>query len=158
MSEDVHPFINDKRPDLKRNKPEPPPEPKAPPPVSAGAVERVVDLAFNSSREKIREVTIVDRIQGRLFPLMDMVNQGRSFVLEIAQYRQDPVKYREIYPDKIKPVTPNLMDDFMYRTAQWQKSVGGINLNKLIEVAMIEKENVNTDEDLYSNDTDAWKD
>jgi len=107
--------------------------------VSAGVVEKALDLAFNPTREKIREVTIIDRIQGRLFPLLDMINTGRSYIIEVATYRQD----KDIYKKKFKqvmPIQPNLLDEFIYRTAQWQKSVAGKNLERITDIALAETE------------------
>lgn len=107
--------------------------------VSAGVVGKVIDLAFNPSREKIREVTIVDRMQGRLFPLLDVVNKGQQHILEIALYRQDKKKYEEDFGKKV-PVLPNFLDELMYRTAQWQKSIAGKNLERAIDIALAETE------------------
>lgn len=108
-------------------------------PVSAGAVEKIVDLVFNPTREKIREVTIIDRQQGRLFPIIDQVSSDRAYILEIAAYRENKTAFKEIY-GRDKPLQPNSLDDLLYRTAQWQKSVGGINLNRATEIALTEVE------------------
>lgn len=107
--------------------------------VSAGAVDKIIDLAFNPSREKIREVTIIDRVQGRLFPLLDMINTGRQYILEIATYRQDKDLYRKLFKKPV-PILPNLLDEFMFRTAQWQKSVAGKNLEKATDIALADTE------------------
>lgn len=107
--------------------------------VSAGAVDRVIDLAFNPSREKIREMTMVDRIQARNFPLLDMINKGREYCIEAAFYMADPKQYKKLY-DKDKPKIPNLLDEFMFRTAQWQKSIAGKNLEKATDIALAEIE------------------
>lgn len=74
--------------DLKRRNQQPVVEPDEIPPVSAGAVEKALDLAFNPTREKIREVTIIDRMQGRLLPQLDVVNTSVEYVLKIAFYRK----------------------------------------------------------------------
>ncbi len=113
--------------------------PEPPAPVSAGAVEKALDLAFNPSREKIREVTIVDRMQGRMFPLLDIINAGQQYCLEIALFRQDPEEYEYLFK-KARPIMPNLLDDLLYRTAQWQKSVQGVNLTKITDIALAETE------------------
>lgn len=107
--------------------------------VSAGAVEKIVDLVFNPTREKIREVTIIDRLQGRLFPVIDQVNSDRAYILEIAAYRENKTEFFKTY-SREKPLPPNSLDDLLYRTAQWQKSVGGINLNRATEIALTEVE------------------
>ena len=128
--------------DIKRKKTEPEPEAEAKkqPDVSAGVVARVVDLAFNPTREKIREVTVIDRVQGRLFPLIDMVNLGMAYVLEIAIYRQDEEFYRTKFKPNVEPIAPNWLDELLFRTAQWQKSVAGKNLERAIDIALAETE------------------
>lgn len=123
--------------------------------VSAGAVDKALDLAFNPTREKLREVTIIDRMQGRLFPQLDMVNTGRAYCLEIAAYRQDPEAYEEIFGNK-RPEPPDLIDEFLFRTAQWQKSVAGVNLTKITDIALAETETrMPEDEEVYGKG-DAW--
>jgi len=117
--------------------------------VSAGAVDKVIDLAFNPSREKLREVTIIDRIQGRLFPLLDMINCGRSYVLEVALYRQDKDAYFKAFKRK-RPIPPNLLDEYIYRTAQWQKSVAGKNLERATDIALAETEVRSGEDDPYA--------
>ena len=107
--------------------------------VSAGAVDKVIDLAFNPTRDKIREVTVIDRIQGRLFPQLDMINLGRAYVLEIALYRQDKERYAREF-DRDRPTPPNLLEEFIFRTAQWSKSIAGKNLERAIDIALAETE------------------
>ncbi len=107
--------------------------------VSAGAVDKVIDLAFNPTRDKIREVTVIDRIQGRLFPQLDMINLGRAYVLEIALYRQDKERYAREF-EKDRPTPPNLLEEFIFRTAQWSKSIAGKNLERAIDIALAETE------------------
>lgn len=123
--------------------------------VSAGAVEKALDLAFNPTKEKIREVTIIDRVQGRLFPLLDVINAGRQHILEIALYRQDADEYKKAFK-KVRPILPNLLEEFMYRTAQWQKSVLGTNLTKITDIALAETESrIATEEDKFGG-ADVW--
>jgi len=107
--------------------------------VSAGAIERIIDLAFNPSREKIREVTSVDRVQARLLPQLDIIDLMWQYAIEVAAYRQDAVQYKQVYKRK-KPSVPGLIEDFIYRTAQWQKSVQGMNLKSAIDLALAETE------------------
>ncbi len=125
-----------------------------PTPVSAGPVDRLMELAFNPSREKIREVTIVDRIQGRLFPLMDMVNLLRKHCLEIALYRQDSIVYKKIFKRDM-PIQPDPLDELLFRTAQWQKSVAGKNLERATDIALAETEIRAAEDEPVSGD--AWK-
>ena len=131
-------------------------EEKRPPSVSAGAVDKVIDLAFNPSRDKIREVTIIDRVQGRLFPQLDMINYMRHYLLEIAQYREDPVAYQKAFK-QLKPVPPEPLDELMFRVAQWQKSVAGKNLERATDIALAETE-VRAGEEEIPSGADAWKD
>jgi len=112
---------------------------KKDPDITQGTIPQLIDLAFNPSRDKIREVTIVDRIQGRFFPLIDMINYMRHHVLEIALYRQNPEEYELLY-EKPCPVQAEPLDEFIYRTAQWQKSVQGKNLEKASDIALAETE------------------
>lgn len=127
-----------------------------PTPVSAGAVEKALDLAFNPTREKIREVTVIDRLQGRMFPLLDVINSGQKYILEVAMYRQDREAYTKEF-EKTRPTSPNWLEELMYRTAQWQKSVQGTNLTKITDIALAEVETKAGEEELPSG-ADIWAD
>lgn len=135
---------------LNLTRPKPPQDdediPREPPPVS-DAVGKVVDLVFNASRDKMREVTIITREQGRLLPQLDVVNIFEHYIIEIAQYRQDAAMYAQIYKRK-RPLAPDILDEFSYRTAQWQKSVNGVNLKEGVNIALAETES--------KNDSDPW--
>jgi len=126
-------------------------EPEEPQPVSAGAIDRIVDYVFNPTREKIREVTSVDRIQARLLPQLDIVENMWKYVIEIADYRKntktcciksidDLATFEALIKNKKQPDPINIIDEFIYRTAQWQKSVGGMNLKSAIDLALAETE------------------
>ena len=125
-------------------------------PVSAGPLDRVIDYGFNPTRDKIREVTIVDRLQGRLLPILDLVDTMWQYVLEVSQFRYDGTAYALAY-SKERPIPPNLIDEYIYRVAQWQKSVAGMNLKSLMDLALAEMETRNEDEGAISG-ADAWKD
>jgi len=126
-------------------------------PISS-PIDRVIDLAFNPSRDKIREVTIVDRIQGRLFPLLDVINAGQQYILEIAVYRQSADAYKKIFKQS-RPIAPNFLDELMFRTAQWQKSVAGKNLERAIDIALAETETRTADEgDPFGGGREAYSD
>lgn len=118
---------------------------KEPEPVTAGTIDKVIDLAFNPTRDKIREVTIIDRMQGRLLPQLDLINLMWQYVIEIAMYRQDSEAYIKMFAkeNKKRPVPPDLINEFMYRTAQWQKSVAGKNLERATDIALAETETKN---------------
>ena len=132
-------------------------EEQEPPSVSAGPLEKVIDYAFNPSREKIREVTIIDRVQGRLFPQMDMINYMRHYCLEIAHYRQDPEAYKETFK-RPKPIPPEPLDEFLFRTAQWAKSVAGKNLERATDIALAEVETKGMEgEENIGSGSDPWK-
>jgi len=118
--------------------------------VSAGPVDKVIELAFNPSRDKIREVTIIDRMQGRLFPIMDAMNTLFGNCLEIAMYRQSRADYRAAY-GRIKPKPLDIMDELMFRTAQWQKSVAGKNLERATDIALAETETREPENEDYSS-------
>ncbi len=121
--------------------------------VSQGSVDKVIDLAFNPTREKIREVTIIDRVQGRLLPQLDIIGLVWQYAIEIATFRQDGNEYERLYKKKL-PTPPNLLDEFTYRTAQWQKSVAGKNLERATDIALAETETRSEGEDF--DDKDAW--
>ncbi len=144
---------------LKRNRPQPDEdaEPyKDPPAVSAGPVDKVIELAFNPTREKIREVTVIDRMQGRYFPQLDMINMMRHYLLEIAYYRQDANNYAKIFKKRI-PMSPDALEEYLFRTAQWQKSVAGKNLERATDIALAETEARGDDGGDIGGASDAWK-
>src|SRR3989304_8806107 len=89
-----------------------------PPPLTSGAIDKIVDLALNPSRETIRGFTNIDRIQGKLLPQLDIIDLVWQYIIEIAAYRQDAVEYTRVYKYK-RPVPPNLIDTFTYRPAPW---------------------------------------
>lgn len=121
-----------------------------PPSVSAGPIDKVIDLAFNPSRDKIREVTSIDRIQGRLLPQLDIIDMMWQYIVEISAFRQDADVYATTYKRK-RPLQPNLIEEFTYRTAQWQKSIQGMNLKSAIDLALAETETrSNREEDMFS--------
>lgn len=139
-----------------RNKPEVEPRKEAAKPIPvSGNVGRVIDLAFDPSHEKIREVTVIDRVQGRLFPLIDMVNLGLSYVIEIACYRKDAKLYKKNF-EQDEPIPPNFLDEFLFRTAQWQKSVAGKNLERAIDIALAETEAKAMEDNPTDGGRDPW--
>lgn len=144
----------DKELNLKRTqKPEPEVLPETPS-VSAGAIDRVIDLAFNPSRDKIREVTIIDRMQGRLLPLLDLIDMMWNYTIEIATFRQNKENYKLIYK-KEQPEPPNMINEYTYRLAQWQKSVQGHNLDKAIDIGLAETEK--SDDSIYDDEQTDYK-
>jgi len=78
-------------------------------------------------------------MQGRLFPQLDMINFMRHYCLEVAYYREDTKVYKELFGKDI-PVQPDPIDELLYRTAQWQKSEKGQNLQKITDIALAETE------------------
>ncbi len=146
---------------LKRNRPKEEVEPELEPlDVSAGAVNKIIDLAFNPSREKIREVTVIDRVQGRLFPQLDMINTLRHYILQIAFYRQDKSADKAEFKKLFKlprPMPPDCTDELLYRIAQWQKSITGKNLDRALDIALAETETKGGEDEGMSAGSDAWK-
>lgn len=118
---------------------------KPPPPVSSGDVGKIMDFMFNPSRDSIRTVTIIDRMQGQLLPQLDLANSVYHYLIEVATYRMNCDLYAEQYK-QIRPKQPDIIDDFVFRTAQWQKSVGGVNLNKGVEVVLADMESRASDD------------
>lgn len=126
----------------------------APVSVSAGVIKCIVDYAFNPTRDKIREVTSIDRIQGHLLPQLDIVDMVWQYAIEVALFRQDANEYEQLFGKK-RPVPPNLIDEFTYRTAQWQKSIQGANLRSAIDIALAETE-ARTGDETGLGAVDAW--
>ncbi len=129
------------KPDVKRRKPAIP-EAKAEPkpvPVSAGAVDRIVDLVYNPTREKIREMTVISVEQGRLLPQLGVVSLMWGYVNEVATFRQDRDEYAQLYGQE-RPIPPNPIDEYTHLLAQWQKSIGGTNLKSATDIALAEIE------------------
>lgn len=122
---------------------------KKEPAVSAGAIDRVIDLAFNPSREKIREVTIIDRMQGRTFPLIDTMGSLFLDCIKVAAYRQSPEGYKAAFDEDQPPAMFDIMGEYLYRTAQWQKSIAGKNLERATDIALAETEKGTEDDDQY---------
>lgn len=124
--------------------------------VSAGAIDKVLDFAFNPSRDKIREVTIIDRVQGRLLPQLDMVALMWQYVIEVALYRQDNGEYERLFRRK-RPLLPDLHSEFIYRTAQWQKSVAGKNLERATDMALAEIETRSGEGEDFGSGAESWE-
>ncbi len=129
------------KPDVKRRIPPGPgeeAEPK-PEPVSAGPVDKIVELVYNPTRKKIKEMTFISVEQGRLFPQLDIIDLMWQHVIEVATFRQDQDNYALVY-GRARPVPPNLIEEFTYSSAQWQKSIGGTNLKSATDIALAEIE------------------
>src|SRR4030043_641351 len=73
------------------------------------AVGKIIDLVGNPSREKIREVTSIDRVQGRLLPQLDIIDMMWRYLIEIASFRQDADEYEKVFKKK-RPVPPSIID------------------------------------------------
>jgi hypothetical protein len=128
-------------------------------PVSQGAVDKALDLAFNPTREKLREVTIIDKTQARLFPILDVINMLWSGAIEVALYRENKELYAKMFKKfgRIKPSEITIPgDELLFRTAQWQKSTGGANLTKITDIALAETETRSNDDADLSGASDAW--
>ena len=125
--------------------------------VSAGPIDRVIELAFNPTRDKIREVTIIDRMQGRLFPIMDSMNRLFGNCVEVATFRQSKSEYKAWY-GKPKPEPLDIVDEMMFRIAQWQKSVAGKNLERATDIALAETETRAPEDEDYSSSGRGFED
>jgi hypothetical protein len=126
--------------------------------VSAGPIDKVIELAFNPTREKLKEVTIIDRMQGRTFPLIDTMSTLFLDCIKIAFYRQSPVDYRELFDEEHPPIMFDLMGEYLYRTAQWQKSIAGKNLERATDIALAETEKEAGEEDKYPGTAKGYED
>lgn len=118
--------------------------------VSAGPVDKVIELAFNPSREKLREVTIIDRMQGRTFPLIDTMSSLFLDCIKVAAYRQSPTNYQEVFEEIQPPPLYDIMGEYLFRAAQWQKSIAGKNLERATDIALAETEKSTEEEDQYA--------
>ena len=142
---------------LQRNKPKKHDDdelpPASPPPVSY-PMEKIAEYALNPTREKIREVTVIDKLQARIFPILDVCNYMMANLIEVATFRESPDNYKVVYlQNKPKPI--NASDEYLYRIAQWNKSIGGKTFMEAMGLAVIEKENTN-DEDNFGGNADVW--
>src|SRR3990167_7229156 len=94
---------------LRRSKSEKKEEPKPEPlPLTSGAIDKIVDLALNPSRETIRGFTNIDRKIGRLLPQLDIIDLVWQYIIEVAAYRRDTEEYERVYKQKM-PKIPNLI-------------------------------------------------
>lgn len=120
--------------------------------VSAGPIDKVIELAFNPSREKLKEVTIIDRMQGRTFPLIDTMGSLFLDCVKIAFYRQSPTDYVKVFVnEEHPPLVFDIMGEYLYKAAQWQKSIAGKNLERATDIALAETEKDTGDEDRYGS-------
>ena len=118
--------------------------------LAAGDIKSLLAAVYNPTRESIRGFTIVDRIQGRLLPQLDVLALMWAYVEDIAAYRFDWRKYGEEHPDDPVPRVPNLIEEFTYKTALWQRSVGGKAMERGIDLSLAEIESgSNDDQDYY---------
>ena len=125
--------------------------------VSAGPLDRVLDFTYNASREKSREVTVISPVQGRLLPVLDVINTAWESIIETAAFRLNQAEYAVVY-ERDKPRPPNLIAEYIHRLSQWQKSVGGVNLKSLNDLALAEMETKTDDEGDGFGNIDAWAD
>jgi len=130
---------------------EDPPEVK----VSAGAIDKIVDLVGNPTRDAERGVTSITAMQAKLLPQLDIFDLMWQHYIELATYRQDVEEYEDIYK-KEAPIFPNLIDEFTHRTAQWQKSIGGMNLKSMMDLALAETEARTGGDDDFSTNIDPY--
>ena len=140
-----------------RDKPLNPTEPKEEPKsVSAGPVERIVELALNPSRVTELGFTVLDHNQARLLPQLGIQGLMWDNCVEVAMFRQDADEYFKVHKRK-RPIYPNLIDEFTHLTALCQKSYKGENLKSAIELAMAETEAKAGEEDMLGGNKDYWK-
>lgn len=121
-----------------RGKPQPE-ERKAPAPVSAGPVDKVIDMVFNPADNKILEFTSLDRNQVKLIPQLGIINDVWEHCIKIAEFREDALSYAVKYKET-QPAQANLMDRFIFLTAQCQRSLNGLNMKSAIDLALAEKQ------------------
>lgn len=130
-------------------------QPQEPPSVSAGVIERITDYAFNPTREKIREMTTVNRLQAILLPQLDLIGLSWRELIEVAIFRQDSVEYQRVFKRKL-PEQVDPIDEYIYRFAQWSKSRDGMNLKSAVDLSLAEIEGKINGEEEGIGGTDAW--
>ena len=59
----------------------------SPTPVSAGPVDKIVDMVFNPSQEKTLEFTVLDHNQVRLIPQLGIIDAVWEYCIEVASFR-----------------------------------------------------------------------
>lgn len=124
--------------------------------VDQGAVREALSLAFNPTAEKIREVTIIDKRQAKLFPMMDVISSLMDGCIQIAVYRQNKDNYVTLYQKEKPNELKSHMNELLYRTAQWQKSEKGANLTKITDIALAQVETRAGEDEGYPGTNDAW--
>lgn len=126
--------------------------------VSAGPIDKVIELAFNPSPDKLKEVTIIDRMQGRTFPLIDTMGSLFLDCIKISLYRQSPEDYKKLFTEEHPPLVFDIMGVYLIKTAQWQKSIAGKNLERATDIALAETEKETGDEDRYGSIGKGYED
>lgn len=134
---------------------------QVPIPVSAGDVGKIADYVFNTSRAKMPEMTVIDRVQGRLFPQLNIISEVSKLCSAVCAYRQAEHFHKrgnsgEPFRGEVPPY-PDLIDEYLFRAAQWQKSVDGRNLGKGVEVLLADMETRNNAEDEGMGSGDSWR-
>lgn len=129
--------------------------PEVPGPVAWAIQAKAIDLAFNPSDEALPSFTIIDKFQGRLFPLIDLIDVIWNDVLEVAHYRQSKDEYKRLF-GRPRPKQSDWLRSLLLSTARWQKSIGGTNLTKITEIALAETDTRAEDDGEGLGNLDAW--
>ena len=116
-----------------------------PSPVSAGPVDRLVDVMVNPVADKLLEFTDLDHNQVTLIPQLAIIDKVWEYCYEIAVFRQDSVVYKQRYKQE-HPVLSNLMRDFVFKLAQCRRSLGGKTLKSLVDLVLADLETRNNEE------------
>lgn len=88
---------------------------------------KIATLSLSPERGKMKEFTYISRFQATLFPLLDTIIRARKYILEVALYMEDPKAYEKEMKKQglpIQPIIPDLAEELLYSTSQWQRSVG----------------------------------
>lgn len=113
--------------------------PEKPTPVSAGAVDRIVDVLINPTPEKILEFTDFDRNQVTLIPQLGIIDNVWEYYVELATFRENEATYKVKY-EKSYPVIGNMMKRFVFLLAQCRRSLGGKTQKALEDLALADLE------------------
>lgn len=100
---------------------------------------QIADTLLNTSRDRAKEFTYITRYQAILFPLLDTVIVGKNHIIAIAEYMEgkaqglSEAKLKALY--KKASEIPDLAEQLLYSTTQWNKSIGGAHIKRSFDLA-----------------------
>jgi len=110
--------------------------------VSAGPVDKIVDVLINPAPHMILGFTDFDRNQVALIPQLGIIDDVWEHCIEIVAHNENPTQYEEKYK-KVYPVLENPIKRFVYLLAQCRRSLGGKTQKALEDLALADLESRN---------------